>query len=260
MLNNKYNNSSCKYTEQIVSYIYDEFTSAEKGEFKAHLVNCYSCADEIKSFGFVRSSISEWRNEEFSNLETPFINIPLKNREKSFSVVTSKSESKTWFGKLGKIFSFNPAFAGLAILVVCVGIAWFAFNFSGGVNEIAANRIDKNSVQPPAAPTNEISLNSSEITAADKNNEKSTVIKPADVPQEIKREKTTSPSRAIVKASNNIPKNNSDNPVVKVKESNDGNKKAPSVQKRQIPSLTNIEVEEDDSIRLADLFDELDTK
>jgi len=259
MMRNNHNNSSCNYTEQIVSYLYDEFSGAEKDKFNEHLGNCNFCAVELKSFGFVRSSISEWRDEHFSNLETPIIHVPIEDREKSFSVVTKSNTFVSWIGGLSKIFSFNPVFAGLAILVVCVGAALFAFNFSGGTSEISANKINKNPNETLESALLEDSRKSREIKIAD-NNSKLSSSEPEVLSREIKSEKPVAPNKAVVRVSNNIPKHSAENPVDKVKESKDGIKKAQSVQIRQIPNLTNTEVEEDESIRLADLFDELDTK
>ena len=66
MLNNNHN-PSCAFAEQIVSYLYNETNAKEKAAFDAHLNNCSTCADELAGFGFVRSSIVEWKNAEFLN-------------------------------------------------------------------------------------------------------------------------------------------------------------------------------------------------
>ncbi len=45
-----------------------------------------------------------------------------------------------------------------------------------------------------------------------------------------------------------------------MKETNKENKKTTAVQKQQVPNLTTLDDDEDKSVRLADLFEEIGTK
>lgn len=260
MLDTNHQKSPCRYAMQIVSRLYGETDAAETAEFDAHLKNCSFCADELKNCGFVRSSILEWRDEEFSNLATPAFEIPKINSVNSVSVVTNSTESKSIFDGLKSLFSFKPAFAALAFLIACAAVAFIAINFSGGDKEFAANQTN-NSTKKIASPIDEIKEKPTETKLAEDKIEKTPTQEVAESPREVKTDKIVMPNKAIVKTSNvPAPKINSENTVSSHSASKDKNPKPASIQKQRVPSLNNIEVEEDDSIRLAELFDEIDAK
>lgn len=261
MLDTNHKNAPCKYAEQIVSHLYGEGEAAEKAVFDAHLQNCSFCADELNNFGFARSAILEWRDEEFSNLATPAFHLPIENQQKSFSVAANQSDSRSWFGNFRNLFAFKPAFAAFAFLLACAAIALVAINFPGGDKEIASNRTDKNTAEKIAAPIDKTKEKPAEIILAEENNEESKPFENVESPREIKTEKPVMPDKTIVKASNAVaPKINADNTVARHSAPKDKSKDAPSIQKQKVPSLNSIEVEEEDSIRLAELFDEIESK
>jgi len=256
---NNHKTSSCAFAEQIVSYLYDEFETGEKIEFEAHLKYCPSCADEYAGFGFARSSVLEWRDEDFSKMATPTFNVPTIKHEKSLPAVFT--ESRSWLGDFRKMFSFNPAMAmaALAILVFCAGITLYALNLSGG-DETAQKDDGKNAVGIAVSPTVEIPKKSDEKDVGDEEFEKSLAPPSSTVslPQQKEPEKQITPVKPVVKVSGNAAKNGSNNPAVNLKETND--KKTPPVKKQRVPNLNHSDEDEDETIRLADLFDELDTK
>jgi len=262
MSNNNHNNSSCAYAEQMVSYLYGEADAKEKYKFEMHLESCLTCTDELAAFGFVRSAVLDWRAEGFSKLPTPAFDISFAEAKESFSTTVVSNENRSWLAGFRQMFSFNliKATATFGIALVCAGIVWFAFNSSGG-NEIAEKGDDKNKIQAAVSPTVEITKKPEEKSVANTSDKKSSPS--SDVtssPQQITRERLDNPNKSIVKVSGNAPKNNSDNSARDPKEKNEGGKKTPSVQKKRIPNLSDVEDEEDETIRLADLFDELDTK
>lgn len=268
MLNSNHNHSSCEFAEQTIAYLYGESNADEKIKFEAHLVNCAVCAEELTGFGFVRSSILEWREADFSNSKIPAFDVPVKTQEKSFSAKLQNSGS--WFGELWKGFAFNPVSAGavLAALVICAGLILFALNFSAS-NEIAKKSNDENAIvtttasSTPVASIKEesrsnIGNNGGGKSAADK-----TSNSPAENGIEIRTslsEKQVAPKNTVIKISVNPPKNNLGNSVRSSKNANGDAKKTSTVRRKQVPNLIDAEDEEDDSIRLADLFAEVGTK
>lgn len=259
MLTNNQNSPSCQFAEQIVSYLYGEFEGGEKFKFEAHLKDCSACADEYAGFGLVRSSVLEWRNEDFSKLETPTFATPAIEKIKLPPAVST--ESGSWFGDFRKMFSFNPAWAmaALAILVVFAGITFYALNFSSS-NEIAEKGSDKNAVKTAVSPTAEVSQKSDDKNNGDKDVENSVpptseIINPPARKESLKQ---SVPVKATLKVSNSE-ENKTDN-VNRSPKANDPIKKTPPVKKRNVPNLNDFDDEEDETIRLADLFDELDTK
>jgi len=265
MLSNNHKRASCGYTEQMVSYFYDETNQAEKPIFEAHLTNCPACADELAGFGFVRSSLIEWRDEEFFKLDAPVFEIPTL---KTISQ-TVESDSRPWFSDFRKMFSFNPmtATAVLAALIVCVGLVFIAVNSSN--NSEVAEVDNKNNEKIAASPiVDKINEESEKTIAQDKSDESLPNKSPNSTDTDSKelqplpiREKRLVPSNLVVKASDKI-KNNSEKAetVRNVKDSNTENKKATAVQKQQVPNLTTLDEDEDKSVRLADLFEEIGSK
>jgi len=263
MSNNNHNNSSCAFAEQMVSYLYGEADAKEKYKFETHLKNCLACTDELAAFGFVRSAVLDWRAERFSKLPTPSFDIPVPEFKKSFSTTVVSDGNSSWFAGFRQMFSFNlmRATAAFGILVICAGVAWFAFNSFGG-NEIAENENNRNLIQAAVSPTVEIFKKPEEKNVADKKGEQSSLpFEVTNSSQQTKREGQDRLNKSAIRVSNNAPKNNLDSSARNPKETNESIKKATSVRKKQIPNLNDAEDEEEDkTIRLADLFDELDTK
>jgi len=260
MLNN--NHKSCHFAEQTVSYLYGESAASEKTEFESHLKICPACADELASFGFVRSAVLDWRNEDFAKLQTPAFDNPATKSENVFSPATNPTESRSWLGGFRKMFAFNPALsAALAVLVVCLGAALLAFKFSGG--EIAGNENDANLAQAAAvSPAVQASIKPQETIAADEDSKKSlpSDVKAADSSRRAEREKQIMPVKSAVKISDGSPKIDAGSSARSFKNANDNVKKIAPVKKQPVPNLNDAEDEEDETIRLADLFDEIDAR
>ncbi len=251
------NHKNCQFAEQIVSYLYDEFEAKEKLIFEAHLKGCRFCAEEYAGFGLVRSSILEWRDADFSTLTAPTFAITANDND-NFSPSAS-TESRSWLDQIRQMFSFSPTLAvtALAVAIVGVGLAFFALNFLGK-KEIAEQRKEKDLVTATVSPTAEIKKKAE--SSADKTAELSTPPSSYNVnsPKEKKRVKPFETEKVALKVSAAAPKNNLNNTAVDPKETS--NKKPSPVTKQRVPNLNELEQDEDETIRLADLFDELDTK
>ncbi len=254
MLNQR--NSSCRFADELVSYLYGEIEANEKIKFEKHLKDCFDCQSEFEGFQFTRASILEWRDEEFSYLPLPSFEVSTKA-----NLSTAESGiSRSWFAVLRNLFSFNPAYAmALAIAVVGIGVSFYALNFTKNT-ETAHLQVNKIIEKPVVSPTKEVFEKPRETFDPDKNPDKksSSAFENINPVKEQKRETVVAPIKAAVKVPAKAAKSNSDNQPIGLKESND--KKSSPVKKRQAPNLNQIEDEEDQSIRLADLFAELDTK
>lgn len=261
MSNNNRHNSSCTFGEQLITYLYGETAGQETIKFEAHLADCPNCSAELKGFGFARTSILDWKAAEFSNLETPIFDVSLFETAKSNSIAPVSHESRDWFGGIKSIFSFNSQWAAaLTVLVVCVGVTLFTLKFSGSKNDIAQNADNTNLIKASVSPTAAINRKPEEIKNTVEKTEKSATSFAADVPKSTLREKQTITNKSIVKISSDAPKNNSETSVRNLKTATDNIKKSSPVQKQKVPNLNSLKDEEDETIRLADLFAELDTK
>ncbi len=260
--NNNHNHQSCAFAEQIISYLYGEINAADIDKFETHLKSCSTCGNDLKGFKSVRDSVLDWRAEEFLKLEIPIFQIPTPSRAESLRTIPASIERYSWFANLRRIFSFNPAWAAvLGILVFSIGIALFAFRFSGS-EEVAENKEGQNPVQAVISPKVEITKKPEEINIVGKVDEK---LPPASIKNnnssaEEKRNRQIVQTKQNVKVTGNAPKNSLNNSVRSSNEANVNIKKTSPVQKRRVPTLTDTVEDEDNSIRLADLFAEIDTK
>ncbi len=252
MLNNNHN-SSCVFAEQIVSYLYGEVNDNEKAAFDVHLFKCSSCTDELAEFGLVRSSIDEWKHQSVDVLETPFINIPYP--------VTVSTEKQFRLGALRQLFSFSPTWAtAFAALILCIVAAFFAFNFIT-VNDVARN--EGKPINTVVSPIDDKKVERQSDEMAKQNIDQSKSITPIVEDSSPKIAPRTTSEGQIVKISNNNKKvknvvHNNNNMANVRKLKNDGTTIAG--QKRTVPKTNNLEEEDDSSLRLADLFAEVESK
>lgn len=270
MLSNNHKSQSCEFAESLMSYLYDEIPASEKRRFETHLTTCATCADELTDFQVTRSSILEWRDQEFLNLETPVISIPAIEQEKSFASAAVSTEPISWFAKIKQTFLFNPAFAAgvLGILIVGIGATLFLLSASNqtniaGTKKNAKNTIDKTLAQATVSPTAEIIQAPERIAdVTDKGAKKnaSPVSETSNSPEKVNRERQVPVNNAVVKVSDTATKNNAENPAPNLKATKNAVKKNTTAPKRSTPSLIDADEDEDDSIRLADLFAEIETK
>lgn len=226
-------NEECGFEHEIVSYMYDELGVAERTQFETHLVDCTSCTDEFATVSFSRFSVFEWQKEEFAHLATPDIVIPYEHRK----VVAA--ELAGWFAGLTEIFAFarSPLVVGAAFAVIlAVGIVGFNL-IRSGVSEIASS----NTVPPidVAEQNEQPKLVDLPVTTVVEDNVASDEIRPVatssrDIRPKIARQ--TSPSRRLVET-RSTPN--------------------PARQARRAPVLSDLGDEEEDSLRLSDMFDEI---
>jgi hypothetical protein len=258
MMNNNHKNSGCGFAEQLVSHLYGEADAVEKAAFEAHLASCSGCADELAAFAGVHFSINDWKQREFAALETPVIEIPYEKTPNGQPVSEVKG---SWLSALRDLFSLSPrglslAAASAAVFAVTVGLALFVLN-SKNDNDIAGT--NKNSKAVVTTPTVEntpvpANVNGNQTGSPDKESKPLTVPK-APLP-ELAVEPNPKNNRAVKTATNPRPAQKADNPNTpknnNVKRNNkNNNETAPPV----IP-----DEDEDDSLRLAELFEEIDTR
>jgi len=252
MLNNNHKNLDCTFAESLVSYLYDEIGSAEKYAFEAHLENCAPCIEELKEFGFARTAIHEWRTADFDCLPTPIFEIPTQTTKS----VRETQKSPTWFDGWKQIISFKPAMAmaALVILIALFSIAAFVFNFKTD-EPLAENHKEKELIKVAVSPTVEKRNEDKKEIAIAKNPE-SLSVTTVNPTVNIEDRKPVTVKPAAAKVSTAMPKNGQ----IKVIQTDvRRNPKANTTQKSEVPRLTEAEAEEDDSVRLADLFDEIGT-
>lgn len=254
MFENNGHDPSCNFAVDVVSYLYNEIGGAEKQEFESHLAGCNTCSAELASFSSVRSSVNTWRAQEFDPLAAPVIDIPF---EAQIGPATAAGWRGTILTDFKKLFAFSPwppAAVGFAALAIFIGLGFFAFSY---LNKPESNFAKNDSSSGPAvSPTVEARKDTKEVAEVNNNSQSKgdekavSTVKPAE------------PESGAVKvsATQNTPKNK----PVKAGPDTATPKKAidkPNTQQNQkAPNLNNYTEEEDKTLRLADLFEEIDTR
>lgn len=267
---NNYNNSTCAFAEQSVSYLYGEINAAEKTVFETHLRSCSTCAEEFASFSQIHFSVIEWRNEEFLSLEMPSMEISYEKTRALYPAKTGSGVSPSWISELRRLFSLSPTFAAataFALLVFCVGIVFFAAKSSNNLEVV--DRHNKTNEKTIASATNdkEIPANSigdsTEINGG--GNSPGNKAKFSGGVVKDGNRQTIADSRiarrdSIVKIAddsrNAANKFNREANAPMVKTLRAENKKPFLARTNKIPRLNNVEEEEDESLRLAELLDD----
>jgi hypothetical protein len=246
---------SCNYAVDVVSYLYNEIGGAEKREFESHLTGCNTCSAELASFSGVRSSVNNWRSLAFDPLATPVIDIPFETQIEPAPVVAGwRGTILTDFKRLFAFSPWPPAAVGFAALAIFIGLGFFAFSyFNKTGNDLARNKaVDRPAVSPTVESVKgpgEVAINNSN-TQPKGDDTGSSSVKPAE------------PEGTAIKvaATQSTPKNK---PVKTGPDAASPKKPGdkPSTQQNQkAPNLNNYTEEEDKTLRLADLFEEIDTK
>lgn len=266
--NNRHNSNSCAFGEQIVSYLYNEAGALDKNEFETHLSDCAACADELSGFGFVRSSISEWRKEEIFALELPALEIPSMKTTKVVETSTIAAESGSWLADLRGLFSLSPKLAfgsaAFAFAIVCVGLSLVILNYSG--NETIAENGNQNSGKILASNKTDKGIEANPLKPQDEKNsiEKDSPQKFVALDNQSDEKLPTVKKDSAVKVTNSAPKNKLAAPKLNNIEASANNlykkNKTDNTRKQEVPKLSDFDEDEDESLRLTDLFAEIDTK
>jgi anti-sigma factor RsiW len=113
--------NSCDHAEDLVAFLYGELSDIEARRFERHMRECATCESEYASFGMVRQSVIDWRNESLcawspASLQ-PALSLQRANNKRSA------------FAALREFFSLSPlwlkgvtAFASL-LFCVCATLA-----------------------------------------------------------------------------------------------------------------------------------------
>lgn len=215
-------NNLCDHGGDVLAYLYNEMPTAGRDSFEMHLADCGTCIDDFAELSQSRYPVFEWKQLEFDPMPTPRVVVPFE-------------ASVSWFEKLRAAFSFRPGFAfgSLAVFAVLAAITAFVVIRDAGSLDVA----DIAPIATPdlAAPTQVVDGPVPEREVA---------------VEEPREERTAQDERTSVK------------PVVSNAKAVKPVKPKATQQARQVdklPTLNGVEDDEDDSLRLADIFDEIGT-
>lgn len=235
----------CELGVEIVSYLYGEIEGDEKRAFEQHMTGCSSCMAEFASFSSVTSSFSEWKAAAFDHLQTPAIEIAYDTPVAPEGI----------FSRFAKFFSFAPwppvakGFAAIAILVV---LGLIAFNWPKEEVSVADTHAPSYTNSSPSVPAPASSV---EVV---KENDPAPVVPAEKQLSDSARELPVTNARVIkpaeTRGTSKVPQPKPaaiDTPAAKREVSK-------PVQK--VPSLNEYAENVDNTLRLTDLFEEIDTR
>lgn len=251
--NNK--NLTCDFAEELVSYLYDELANSNKARFEKHLKTCSHCEKELLEFSNARSSILEWRNEEFEILPTPLIEIPFEKKAKQSENATI---SRPWFASIRELFSLSPAWmtatTAFAALAICLGL--FAVVISSLRNGPDVAGVENNNIKIVPSPTTDISNKNSNNSNSNQAQTKSGNSPEPDLTTVQKSTGSTEPLKISSGSNPTKPQNLNIKKPVQPKINDKSVKPTTKTNKQKAPSLIE-EDEEEDTLRLSDLLEQI---
>lgn len=119
-MNEIQNAPGCERGSDLIAFLYGEADERETRDFQLHLQQCSSCREEVASFGYVRESITQWRDEALAGFVS--------------TAVTTQPKTKSALAALRQFFDLSPLWlkgaTALAAATFCVlaGLALFRSN------------------------------------------------------------------------------------------------------------------------------------
>src|SRR5688500_9488747 len=104
--------SACKYSTDILPYMYGEMSGSARFAFESHLLDCGMCTDEFAEISAARFEVYEWKKLAFDPLTTPRFEIPYEHQAVAQS---------SWIDAVRASFAWGwaaPAFAAGALVLV----------------------------------------------------------------------------------------------------------------------------------------------
>lgn len=269
----------------LVAYLYDEINAEQKIRFEEHLAGCPNCEAELASFGLVRSSITYWKQTDFEGLTPLHIELPAAEKVPALSPGKNSLAAQVRnfiFGLAAGPFNWKTAAAaGLPVLI----IAFLALTFL----LTSAERVEIAGPEKPRpakiTPEDKQIVSDAETAdLADNETDQEIPTSAGNVPDNVKaaepdvarqnpapatpkRKSPTRSGRQVAKKkkqSENPPVNQNQKPNDQINaatNSNRSNAGQPFQYDEQEPiklsDLTGETEEDNDSIRLIDLFDEV---
>jgi hypothetical protein len=141
-MNNKQKTSNCDMHEALIAYLYDEATPEESSRINAHLSQCATCEQELRSFERVRTMLQQWQIDDLPVLRV-IADRPVSER----SILTVLKElfgvTPIWAKALGAVAMamLLLAIIGTDVSVGSGGVSFHAHMFDRGrtVESVNAN-------------------------------------------------------------------------------------------------------------------------
>ncbi len=237
-------NKNCASEGELIAYLYNEMPLASRTQFESHFADCSLCIDAFAEVADSRFSVYEWQRLEFAPLETPVIQIPYG----------SAVRSSSWISSLKEAFSTRPQFAfasafGAVFMIVALG--YFMPINDSPTNDIATVPLaeePRSAIVSPADINVNADSESAKGTEIDVDSERETtvsLVEDESRPQSVRQPSSSRSIRETRPRQRFQPQ-----PTERISTVN---------ATQTAPRLNEFDDVADDSLRLADLFDDIET-
>lgn len=111
------NSAKCFAGESAIAYLYGELAAAAAAEFEVHLTACERCRDEFAELSDARFDVYEWHKLEFVPMETPAIVIPYEVEERGWA-----AGIRAMFAPRQRLFSGASLAAASFVMIAALGL------------------------------------------------------------------------------------------------------------------------------------------
>ena len=122
---------SCSFSDELLSYLYEEISPAQSRSFEIHLESCETCRSEFSEFTSVRDAVGLWRDNILAM--TPALRVT--DALPAPSVPIEPASKRSAVAAFREFFSLSPfwlrgatAFAAFAIFALLVFSIWRVSN------------------------------------------------------------------------------------------------------------------------------------
>lgn len=243
-MNNNSNNFSCLFAESLVDYLYGECSAIEMALLENHISGCTECSHTLAEIEIAHAAIAEWKEIEFAPLATPSIGFLPEKSPRSTGILSNLRELvASWF----PVPRLAAAGAGFVMLLAITG-GFLIFSLRNGVNETAVfdSELDKNRVSIDQARESEQNR-SEELASADAAS--------VQVPPDLSNDGRDTREPRIEKNKQRATKRS-------VRKSPVQNETAVTISNspgRESPRLNDFEDYHDNTLRLSEILDEIDS-
>ena len=235
-------NCDCGFAGDIAGYLYGEIGASERSSVERHIAECRDCADEIAGLSFARSSVREWNQTDFAPLKTPTFVVPDQQ---------GPSFLASLWGRFAAVGLSAPV-AACAVLLMVLGVVFLQRSF-----EPLPERSSVTTAPAVAEPAETRDLEPTSSPGAS-NPEVAPATGPFSLPA---ASRSKQPRQRTLKSERAAAEIRPDKATVPTAEK-DRNASPPdrSVAKRKqvVPSLSGYDETDDETLRLEDIFTELD--
>lgn len=259
--NSENHKQNCEFAEESIAFLYGESDEMQKVQFSRHLENCSSCAEEINAYSSIHTSIQNWKMKKFDVLDTPTIEIPTDSRQSDKEIAVSSS----WLFNLRRTFSLQRGLVqvgAFAALLICLSFGLYFLSSDNQENNIVEKTDNKNSEVVLPNFDNDVAKIDKSDSQNNSNSQASNTGKSVDLPPlpPVIEENSPASQTVPVKISTSQ-KNSADSRKSSDRKTPKVHRKTSPINNRSVPKLNALPEEADDEdLRLADLFDEIDAR